>query len=452
VPDAVARPNGPNEVEAVLAICAATQVRVVPWGGGTSVTGGVNAVDDPRPAVVLELERLSGLNGLDEVSGLATFGPGTRGPEVEAALAPHGLMLGHYPQSWELATVGGWIVTRSSGQESLGYGRIEDMVAGLELVAPSGRLELPALPASAAGPDLRELVLGSEGRLGVVTRATLRVRPRPQGTDVIAILLEDFESGLAAVRDLVRAEIGLTMVRLSDGPETEVAMAVGLATSSYGPLVRSYLRLRGRGRGSCLLFAGAAGERERRRTVLDSALDLLDRYRPVSLGLSPGRHWLRDRFRHPYLRDGLLDLGWATDTLETAVPWARADETRTRVARAISSALLSEDERVAVLCHVSHPYRDGTSLYFTFFFRTADDLDGTLARWARIKRAASKALVSAEATISHHHGVGQWHAPWLTAETGTLGRALLGVAAGTMDPSGVLNPHVLLDPTDRLQD
>ena len=451
-PDAVVRPGSAGEVEAVVAICAATQVRVVPWGGGTSVTGGVNAVDDPRPSLVLQLERLSGLTALDEVSRLATFGPGTPGPRVEAELATHGLTLGHYPQSWELATVGGWVATRSSGQESLGYGRIEDMVAGLELVAPSGRLELPALPASAAGPDLRQLVLGSEGRLGVITGATLRVRPRPEGVDVTAVLLPDLESGLAAVREVVRSDVGLTMVRLSDGAETEVAMAVGLAGSALGPWVERYLRLRGRGPGSCLLLAGAAGDHDRRRAVLDEALEIVRPYRPVSLGLSPGRHWLRDRFRHPYLRDGLLDLGWATDTLETAVPWARAAETRVRVAGAMASALAHEAERVAVLCHVSHPYVDGASLYFTFFFRLADDLEANLARWARIKRAAGKALVASGATITHHHGVGQWHAPWLDSEIGLLGHDLLGAAARAMDPAEVLNPHVLLDPTDRLED
>ena len=451
-PDAVARPGSVGEVEAVLAICAATQVRVVPWGGGTSVTGGVNAVDDPRPSLVLELERLNGLTALDEISRLATFGPGTSGPQVEAELGTHGLTLGHFPQSWELATVGGWIATRSSGQESLGYGRIEDMVAGLELVAPSGRLELPALPASAAGPDLRQLVLGSEGRLGVITRATLRVRPRPGGADVTAVMLPDLESGLAAVRDLARSDVGLTMIRLSDGPETEVAMAVGLADSALGPWVQRYLRLRGRGTGSCLLLAGATGDYERRRAVLDAALDTILPYRPVSLGLSPGRHWLRDRFRHPYLRDALLDLGWATDTLETAVPWSRAAETHATVVGAISSALAREAERVTVLCHVSHPYPDGTSLYFTFFFRLADDLEATLERWARIKRAAGRALVASGATISHHHGVGQWHAPWLGAEIGPLGRELLGAAAFVMDPAGILNPHVLLDSTDRLEE
>ncbi len=202
-PDGVVRPADAGAVEAVLAACAAADVRLVPWGGGTSVTGGVNPPRGPQPVVVLDLERLSGLRDLDPGSRLATFGAGTRGPALEAALAPHGLTLGHFPQSWELSTLGGWIVTRSAGQESLGAGRIEDLVAGLEAVAPAGRLSLPALPASSAGPDLRQLVMGSEGRLGVVTEATVRVRPRPSGTAVEALLLPSWEEGVATVRELV---------------------------------------------------------------------------------------------------------------------------------------------------------------------------------------------------------------------------------------------------------
>lgn len=450
-PDGVLRPSSAAEIEGILAICAGTGVRVVPWGGGTSVTGGVNAVADPRPAVVIDLGRMSGLERLDEESGLAVLGPGTAGPQVEAELAARGLTLGHYPQSWELATVGGWIAARSSGQESLGYGRIDDLVAGLEVIAPAGRLKLPAMPGSAAGPDLRRLVLGSEGRLGVITRATLRVRPRPEGTEVGAFMLPGFEAGVAAARDLVRAGIPLTLLRLSDGPETEVAMAVGLADSAAGPWVRRFLRLRGVGDGGCLLLVGAAGDPELRRSVLRCAVGELRSHRAVSLGRRPGRHWLRDRFRHPYLRDALLDRGWATDTLETAVPWSGAVAARGRIAAALRDALAGEGERVAVLCHLSHPYPDGSSLYFTFFFRCAADVDATVHRWATVKRAATTALVAAGATVSHHHGVGQWHAPWLEAELGRDGIALLSSAARTFDPDGVLNPHVLLDPVDRLE-
>jgi alkyldihydroxyacetonephosphate synthase len=451
LPDGVGRPADADEVAGALAECRRAGVRVIPWGGGTSVTGGVNVVPDPAPVLVLELERMSGLTRLDPVSGLASFGPGTTGPAVEAALEEHRLTLGHFPQSWELSTVGGWVATRSAGQESLGYGRIEDMVAGLELVAPAGRLRLPERPASAAGPDLRQLVLGSEGRLGVITEATLRVRTRPAMTIVEGALLPALEAGLAAVRELVTSGVPLTLLRLSDTNETQIAMAIGLAASAGAGLVRRVLALRGIGEDACLLLYGSAGERRPVRDVLLCGRATVHAHRGVSLGARPGRHWLRDRFRHPYLRESLLDLGWATDTLETAASWSGVAAVREKVGAAISGALAGDGERVAVLCHVSHPYRDGASLYFTFFFRCAGDPEATIARWATVKRAATQAMVDAGVTLSHHHGVGQWHAPWFEREVGELGRRMLARVAAEVDPDGTLNPHVLLDPEDRLE-
>ncbi len=452
LPDGVCRPLDEQQVETVLEICARSGVRVIPWGGGTSVTGGVNVVPAESPTLTMDLERMAALVELDEISGLATFGPGTTGPAAEAALANHGLTLGHFPQSWELSTVGGWVVTRSSGQESLGYGRIEDMVAGLSVISPAGRLKLDPRPASAAGPDLRQLVLGSEGRLGVVTEATLRVRPRPTITQVEGALIPHLEPGLAAIRELVTDGVPLTMVRLSDANETQVAMAVGLGKSGAAPLVRRYLALRGLGGDSCIMLYGAAGTRTGVREILGCARRVIRRHRGVILGRGPGRHWLRDRFRHPYLRESLLDLGWATDTMETSAPWSTVPTVRRSVASRITRSLEHDDEAVPVLCHVSHPYRDGASLYFTFFFRCAEDPEQTIHRWATVKRAANAALVDQGVTISHHHGVGQWHAGWLEPEIGEHGRRILDAVARQADPAGILNPQVLLDPTDRLEE
>jgi len=451
LPDAVCRPTDAYEVEGVLRSCASRDIRVIPWGGGTSVTGGVNVLAGDSPVLSLDLERLSGCSAIDEYSGLATFGPGTRGPDVESALAGHGLTLGHFPQSWELATVGGWAATRSSGQESLGYGRIEDMVAGLELVSPVGRLRVPTGPASAAGPDLGRFIMGSEGRFGVITEATLRVRPRPEETVVAAAMLPDIERGLDAVRELVVCGVPLTMIRLSDAPETEVAMAVGLRANRFAPLVERWLKLRGIGDDSCLMLFGAAGDSDGVGDCLRCAREIIGGHRSTYLGRGPGRHWLRDRFRHPYLRESLLDIGYATDTLETAATWSSALALRGAVTAAIGNALEGENERVAVLCHVSHPYRDGASLYFTFFFRCANTTEETIARWARIKRAATDQLVTSGVTLSHHHGIGQWHAPWLGAEIGEEGMAVIAAAANCFDPEGIMNPNVLLDPTERLE-
>ena len=431
IPDAVVWPRE-GEVGGILERCARTGVTVVPRGGGSSVTGGLNLDPESGPSLVLDLEMLGGLVGLDRESGLATFGAGTLGPALEAALAPHGLELGHLPQSWELSSLGGWIVTRSSGQESFGVGRIEDLVAGMELVAPAGRLRLDPQPASAAGPDLRQMVLGSEGRLGVVTRATVRVRPAAEGRRVAAWLLPGWEAGRTAVRTLAVEEVPVDMIRLSDSPETEVAMRVGLGQGMRSELIRDYLALRGVESG-CLLFVGIRDGDPGRRRGLDRARGIVRTSRGVGLGRSPGRTWLADRFRHPYLRDALLDRGVATDTLESGAPWARLDRIRGAVIRATHRAAEARNEQAAVLCHLSHAYRDGCSLYFTLFFRCSSDLDETLELWAGLKRAATDALVAAGGTLSHHHGVGAWHAPWLSREIGEEGVEIVRAAARPRD-------------------
>jgi alkyldihydroxyacetonephosphate synthase len=452
IPDGVARPSDSQEVVAILEGCAAAGVRVIPWGGGTSVTGGVNVIPGNQTVITLDLERLSGLEGLDPKSGLATFGAGTSGPALEEALGPHGLTLGHFPQSWELSTLGGWIATRASGQESLGYGGIDDLVAGLDLVAPAGRLELPPLPASAAGPDLRQLVLGSEGRLGVVTSATVRVRPQPERLEVEAVILPSWEVGIEAARRLTQERVPLSLLRLSDEAETEVAMTVGLAGHPWmASLVRRWLELRGVKGGGCLMLLGSAGSAGRVRTTFSRGRALLRTLGAVSLGSRPGRQWLADRFRHPYLRDGLLDRGIATDTLETAAPWTALPAVYRATRRALESALAGYDESTAVLCHLSHPYQDGASLYFTVFFRCPADVDLAIERWASLKRTATSAIVAAGATLSHHHGVGSWHAPWLADEIGSDGVRLLESVTDAFDPQGILNPTVLLDPKDRLE-
>ncbi len=450
-PDAVVRPSNEAEVETTLAACSAAGVRVIPRGGGTSVTGGVNVIPGDSPIVVLDLSALDGLLTLDDRSALATFWAGTPGPSVEAALGARGYTLGHFPQSWELSTVGGWAAARASGQESFRYGSMSDLVAGLELVAPAGRLSIPALPNSAAGPDLRQLVIGSEGRLGVITRATVRVRPKPARMVVDAALMPSWEQGAEACRALAQEEVPLALLRLSDSPETDVAMAVGLAHfGAISGLIRRFWKIRGIGSQGCLMLMGAVGDESTVRKTLARARGVGARFGRVGLGTGAGEHWRRDRFRHPYLRDSLMDVGVTTDTFETAVPWSKVQGLYDAVRAALYGALESETEKCVVMCHLSHPYIDGTSMYFTFFFRSAKDVETTVARWAALKRAATTALVGAGGALSHHHGVGNWHAPWLEKETGADGLKLVAAAARTFDPQGLLNPHVLLDPVDRL--
>ncbi len=451
LPDAVARPVDDGELEALLATGDREGLCLIPWGGGTSVTGGVNPPADAAPVVTVDLAGFSGLHQLDEISGLATLGAGTTGPALEAALQTQGWTLGHFPQSWELSTLGGWIATRSAGQESLGMGRIEDLVAGLDLTAPAGRMSLPALPASAAGPDLRQLVLGSEGRFGIITRATMRVRRLPASQRVEAALVPDWASGVAAARALVQGGVPLQLLRLSDAFETQVAMTVGLGRSRFATLVRGWLKLRGIGDQACLMLLGASGSHRHADATLEAARTVTRPHGSVWLGAGPGRHWLADRFRHPYLRDSLFDVGFGTETLETAVPWSGVDRLYQAVSQALAEPGGDGERPTPVLCHLSHPYRDGVSLYFTVFFRCPQNPDVAVERWAVMKRRATEAIQAAGGTLSHHHGIGAWHAPWFPHEANADGWQVLRRVADTLDPHNTLNPHVLLDRTDRLE-
>ncbi len=443
VPDGVARPSDGGEVRELLAFAVATGANVIPFGGGTSVVGGVTAQAGPTPTLTIALDRLTGLTELDERSGLATFGAGTAGRDLEAALAPRGLTLGHFPQSFERSTLGGWVAARSAGQQSIGFGRIEDLFAGGRVEAPAGSLELPAHPASAAGPDLRQLVLGSEGRLGIVTEAVVRVVPRPRREAFPAWFLPDWPRALEAARAIARACLPLSMVRASTPLETASLLALAGRSRSIW-LLRRYLRLRSAGPEPSLLLVGASGAERVVEAAVREVGGHVRRHGGIAVGGSLGRRWVASRFRTPDLRDALWDSGYALDTVETAVDWTRLPDLAAAVGRALRHGLDDRGERVHAFSHVSHVYPSGSSLYATYIFRRVADPDETLARWRQLKDAASRAIVDHGGTISHQHGVGRDHARYLPAEKGELGMAVLADVARRFDPDGIMNPGVLL--------
>ncbi len=443
VPDGVAFPNDPAEVRELLAWAGAVGARVVPYGGGTTVVGGVTPVADGAPWLTLSLAHLAGLRDLDDASLLASFGAGTAGPDVEAALRARNLTLGHYPQSWELSTVGGWVATRSSGQQSAGYGRIEALFAGGTVEAPVGTLELPPHPASAAGPDLRQAILGSEGRLGIVTEATLRVAPLPEIEAFPTLFFPDWERALGFTRAVARARLPLAMVRTSTPAETWTNLALAGHGRTLAAL-RRYLSARGAGPGRCMVLLGLVGRRRVMAAAYADVLEIGKAFGAVRAPATFGRQWHRGRFRTPYLRNTLWDAGYAVDTLETAVAWDRVPAMAAALAPAIRRGLGDDGERVHAFTHLSHVYPTGSSLYTTFVFRLADDPEVTLARWRCLKGLASAAIVRLGGTISHQHGVGTDHAPYLAAEKGELGMAAIGDLARRFDPAGLMHPGVLL--------
>jgi alkyldihydroxyacetonephosphate synthase len=442
LPDAVARPVDASTVRAVLAFAAETDARIIPYGGGSSVVGGVTARPSEGPILTLDLERTAGLHALDERSGLATFGAGTTGPAIETGLATHGLTLGHYPQSWEGSTIGGWVVTRSSGQQSTGYGRIEALFAGGHVEAPAGSFDMPPHPASAAGPDLRHLVLGSEGRLGVLTDVVVRASRQPEEERFPAYFLPDWEAAIAAGRDLAQARLPVSMIRVSTPLETATTLALA-GRPGQVRLLRRYLGLRGIGQERCLALVGLTGSRRLVGATGREVTSIIGRHGGTGAP-ALGEAWRRARFRAAYLRNTLWEAGYAVDTLETATDWATIGSLAAALGRTLRSGLESDDERVHAFSHLSHLYPTGSSLYTTYVFRIATDPDETLDRWFRLKTSASRVIVAHGATISHQHGVGADHLPYLAAEKGPLGMAVLGDVARRFDPDGIMTPGVLL--------
>ncbi|MDT5205238.1 MAG: alkyldihydroxyacetonephosphate synthase [Mycobacterium sp.] len=434
-PDAVLLPGSDDEVAAILRYCSQQGIAVVPFGGGTSVVGGLDPVRGGFIAAVsLDLRRFDELLAFDEVSGEAEFGAGVTGPRAEELLAAHGFSLGHFPQSFEFATLGGFAATRSSGQDSAGYGRFDDMIRELRVITPAGVLDLGRAPQSAAGPDLRQLVIGSEGVFGVITRVRVRVHPVPQATRYEAWSFPDFATGTAALRTVTQTAAGPTVIRLSDEAETGVNLAT---TESIGadPIGDIHST------GGCLaitVFEGTQAHAESRHAETRSLMAALG---GTSLGDEPARAWERGRFGAPYLRDALLANGALCETLETATDWSNVPALKAAVTEALTGALAESGTPALVLCHISHVYATGACLYFTV---VAGQRGNPIEQWRAAKTAASNAIVAAGATITHHHAVGADHRPWMRDEVGDLGVAVLRAVKATLDPAGIMNPGKLI--------
>ena len=440
-PDAVVLPADAAEVAAVLRACSDAGIAVVPWGGGTSVVGGLESIRGRHAAVIaLDLSRLDALLGVDDVSGTATFQPGVRTPAAEQALAAHGLTLGHVPQSFERASLGGYVVTRSAGQASTGYGRIDDLVVGLRMATPVGDLVLPAMPGSAAGPDLRRLVLGSEGTLGVVTEVTLRVRRLPTSRRYEGWMVPSWEAGQQALRRIAQDGPHPDIARLSDADETRVSMAMSSTGRATRAALSAYLRAR-HVAGGCLVITGYEGDASdvayRRRAVRR----ILRASGAVRLGERAGQAWVHGRFSGPYLRDTLLDNGVLAETLETATTWRNLPALYDGVRTALHDSL----GRALVGCHISHLYPTGASLYFTAL--AAADSGREAEQWATAKRAANDAIVAAGGTVTHHHAVGTAHRDHVAGEMSDVGLEALRAVKRRLDPNGILNPGKLLPDT-----
>ncbi|GAB3670266.1 FAD-binding oxidoreductase [Salinisphaera aquimarina] len=441
-PDAVATPATHADTRAVLDRARALGAVVIPYGGGTSVVGHLKVIDDGRPVVCVDMSHNARLLDLNPRDRIARIGAGAPGPVLEAQLRAHGFVLGHYPQSFDYSTLGGWIVTRSAGQQSRRYGRIEDLLHGARLACAGSDFDVGGQVASSAGPDLRQLVLGSEGRLGIVTEADMHVCPVADHEAFHTLFFADWDAALAAARSITHAGVAVSMLRVSNAEETDTQLRIAGHESAIAWL-RSYLGWRRLGDRPCMMMLGVTGDRALARRIRRDALGIARAAGGVHIGTRMGAIWAKNRFAGAYLRNSLWDAGFAVDTMETAVPWSRTTAAMSAMQQAAHAALNRYDERALAFAHLSHVYAAGSSLYMTVIWRRGGDYATDIERWRSLKAAVSQAIVGAGATISHQHGVGVDHAPYLAPEKSETGIDLIRAALAELDPDGMMNPHKL---------
>lgn len=443
-PDGVAYPKDENGLNELIKFAAKENYCLIPYGGGTSVLGHINPANIDVPIITVSMGNMDRLIEINDQNRCAMFYAGISGPKIEKQLKAMGYTLGHFPQSFEFSTLGGWIATKSSGQQSLGYGRIDNMFLGGTVHTPKGVLEIPHIPGSAAGPDIKSLILGSEGRVGILSKALVKIHPIPEKEIFEGYFLPNWEQGYAATKTLVQEKFPLSLLRLSNEKETYVHMNMA-GGDLLIEILKRYLALRGAGDSPSLLLVGYSGKAKNVKRVKKDVSHLLRKeYSAVPVYEFIGNAWKKNRFKAPYLRNSLWELGYAVDTLETSVPWDKVTSTMEDIESSIESALVDEDEKVYSFSHLSHFYQTGPSIYTTYIYRIAKEYEVTLNRWKKIKMAASKAIVRNKGTISHHHGVGIDHKDYLVYEKGEIGISALKDLISSFDPKGIMNPGKLI--------
>ena len=448
-PDAVVYPHNADELTLLIELAHSSNLVLVPFGGGSSVVGGVESSDDQgRVVITVDMTKMNRIVSVDEQSMTAVVQAGIYGPDLEVQLRERGWTLSHYPQSFQFSTLGGWIAARGSGQQSNRYGSAEKFMVSAQLVTPKGKFECKPFPKSAAGPDLAQLIAGSEGIFGFITQATIRLHPVPPSSDYRGFLFADFETGASVVREIVQDGVSVAMLRLSDADETFFLgqqRSYGRPKTWFDKATDAALDLVGVGGRPCLLLVGMEGTTAGVATSRLGVAKIALGHGGLPLGAKPGRAWYRSRFDMPYLRDALLDRGIGVDTVETSTSWSNIHnlhrEVRDTIDRALQSHTRHAFDKPIVMAHISHSYRDGASLYFTFVFPVDSDAQ---AQWKSVKRDISDAIVAHGGTISHHHGVGRDHRAWLDSEKGPLGVAVIASAKKVLDPHHVMNPGKLL--------
>jgi len=450
IPDLVVRPADEEQVTAVLQEVLEADAVLIPFGGGSNISGSLEVgADERRPVVSLDLGRMDRVLEIDEPSRLARVQPGVFGPHLEQQLNARGWTLGHFPDSFTHSTLGGWIATRSSGMQSDKYGDVSDLTRGLRVVTPGGLLVVRPLPATSTGPSVREMVLGSEGRLGVITEATVQVHRVAEERVILGYLFPDWAAGLAAMRDLAASEASPAITRVSDSHET----AFSFATRKRGTVVdhlksRALREYVARRRGwdvetMCLSFLGYEGSAAHVKAQRRLTEAVVREHGGLCIGRGPGELYDQKKFDTPYIRDFLLDRGALADVSETAAPWSALPQVYDAVMAGARGAFTAIGAPGYIMTHLSHSYHGGACLYFTFAFTPGAGRDG-LADYEVVKSAIQQAFVDAGATLSHHHAVGTEHARWLEQDISAPGVTLVRALFDAADPGANLNPGKIL--------
>jgi len=447
LPDAVVSPANHDEVVEILQICSQYNIAVVPFGGGSNVVGAFKRREYNSPCVVLDMSLMKSLLQLDQVNHIAVFQGGIFGPELETLLNAKNLTLGHFPQSFEFSALGGWVATHSAGQESSGYGRIEDMVVSLKVATPTGTMHTSSYEHDAEGINLKSLFYGSEGMFGVITEVSVRVHNLPANKKWLVALFPNFEQGTEAVRTIVQKNLHPAVVRFSDEQETFFLQytshkPITLFSRIKSNISKSLLTLKGI-KTPCLFMLRFDGEKEDNHIKSVIASEIVKKHKGMLLGGKLGIKWERSRFDLPYLRDNLLENGMLVDTMETVLPWNKIPEFKRGLLAELQKSSAFGFEKGVLMSHLSHVYQSSCSIYFTVI--TVQDVADTMAQWESLKKTVTDFIVGSGGAVSHHHSIGRMHQPWYVKKTDKLSQEILRNIKHTLDPNHILNPGKLYD-------
>jgi alkyldihydroxyacetonephosphate synthase len=454
-PDVIVYPESERDVCLTLRAAAERDVVLIPFGGGSNIAGCLERIDARRMCVSLDMRRMRRVLAVDRRSFTAQIEAGVFGPDLEEQLRAHGMTLGHFPDSFLHSTLGGWIATRSAGMQSDKYGKIEDMVIAVRMVSPEGVLRTRVVPKSSNGIDVNHLCIGSEGTLGVITEATMRVHDLPESRQVRGYLFPEFEGGIEAMHECVSQECMPAMVRLNDPDKTALSLAFRPPTSGFskiaGSLFKTYLRAKGFAQPRmCLMLTAFEGRLRGVSRRVQQAEAIYKKCGAVGLGAGAGKSFEATKYDFPHIRDFLLDRNVTTDVSETATVWSNIAKLYGDTTAVLRAEISKTGVRPWSGCHISHTYTCGASLYFTFGFRQQPGRE--MEQYLQVKRAVQQSFIDHGATLSHHHAVGTEHLPWLSADISPVGvRAVSAVKQG-LDPSNIMNPGRLLPSSTPLED